>query len=358
MHKESSNSRREFIKTSALAGAALSVPSFGFNIVNKPALEDQVIGHGGFKYKVHKSWGNLNPDTTPVKNCHEMVMDSKGRLIMVTDETKNNIIIYDKSGKLLTSWGSEFKSGHGLTLFNEGGEDVLFICNPDGEDPRVTKTTVDGKKLLELPDPRKIGVYEEKDRYNPTETAIAPNGDIYVADGYGSQWILQFNSQGEFIRKFGGRGDNDDQFSTAHGVAIDNRDPNNITLLCTSRAHNSFKRFSLDGKYLSTIFLPGAFVCRAVIDDENIYSGVCWSRLRYLNQTSDSGFVTILDKSDKVISNPGGTRPEYKKGELQLMVQETPLFNHCHDVCVDNDKNLYICQWNANKSYPIKLERV
>lgn len=358
MDKTNGNSRREFIKNSALAGAALSVPTLGFNIVNKPALDEQIIGHGGFKYRVHKSWGNLNPDTTPVKNCHEMVMDSKGRLIMVTDETKNNIIIYDKSGKLLSSWGSEFKSGHGLTLFSEGGEDVLFICNPDGENPSVVKTTVDGKKLLELPDPRKTGIYEEGDRYNPTETAIAPNGDIYVADGYGSQWILQFNSQGEFIRKFGGRGDKDDQFSTAHGVAIDNRDPNNLTLLCTSRAHNSFKRFSLDGKYLSTIFLPGAFVCRAVIDEENIYSGVCWSRLRYLNQTSDSGFVTILDKNDKVVSNPGGTKPEYKKGELQLMVQEIPLFNHCHDVCVDNDKNLYICQWNANKSYPIKLERV
>ncbi|WP_421878360.1 6-bladed beta-propeller [Marinoscillum sp.] len=358
MNTEKNNSRREFIKAGAMAGAALSIPSLGFNIINKPVLNDEIIGHGKFRYRVHKAWGDLDPATTPVKNCHEMVMDSKGRLIMVTDETKNNIIIYDKSGKMLSTWGSEYKSGHGLSLFNEGGEDVLFICNPDGENPQVVKTTVDGKKLLTLPDPRKISVYEAKDRYLPTETAIAPNGDIYVADGYGSQWILQFNKEGEFVRKFGGPGNNDDQFSTAHGVAIDDRDPNNITLLCTSRAHNSFKRFSLDGKYLSTIFLPGAFVCRAVIDDENIYSGVCWSRLKYLNQTSDSGFVTILDKENKVISNPGGTKPVYKKGELQLMIQETPIFNHCHDVCIDEDKNLYICQWNANKTYPIKLERV
>ncbi len=352
------NSRRDFIKKSTLATAAVSMPAMSFNIVSKPALEEEVIGHGGFKYRVHKAWGNLNPSTTPVNNCHEMVLDSKGRLIMVTDETKNNIIIYDKSGKLLSSWGSEFKSGHGLTLFNEGGEDVLFICNPDGNDPKVVKTTVDGKTLMQLPDPRKIGAYEENMRYLPTETAVADNGDIYVADGYGSQYILQFNKDGEFIRKFGGGGNNDDQFSTAHGVAIDKRDPNNITLLCTSRAHNSFKRFTLDGQYLSTIFLPGAYVCRPVFDGENIYAGVCWSRLRYLNQTNDSGFVTILDKDDKVVSNPGGTKPVYKKGKLQLMIQETPLFNHCHDVCVDEDKNLYVCQWNASKTYPIKLERV
>jgi hypothetical protein len=128
--------------------------------------------------------------------------------------------------------------------------------------------------------------------------------------------------------------------------------------VCTSRAHNSFKQFTLDGKYLATIFLPGAYVCRAVMDEGNIYAGVCWSRLRYLNQTANSGFVTILDDKNKVVFNPGGTEPVYKDGALQLIVQDKPIFNHCHDVCVDDDKNLYVCQWNANKTYPVKLERV
>lgn len=346
--------RREFLKISALSGAALTLPSF--NIIRKPELGDEIIGHGDFRYRVHKAWGNLDPAKTPVKNCHEMVMDANGRLIMITDEVKNNIIIYDKSGKLLTTWGNEFPGGHGLTLANEGSEQVLFICDP--ETGRVVKTTLDGKKLLELPHPKTIGVYEGSFVYKPTETAIGPNGDIYVADGYGSQYILQFTRSGEFIRKFGGYGEGDSNFSTAHGVCIDARDPNNITLLCTSRVHNSFKRFTLDGNYLSTIFIPGAYVCRAVIDGPNIYAGVCWSRLRYMELTQNSGFVTILDKHDKVISNPGGTKPVYHKGALQMIVQDKPVFNHCHDVCVDNDKNLYVCQWNANKTYPVKLERV
>jgi hypothetical protein len=349
---EHKTSRRAFLKKGATA--AMSLPMF--NIINKPMLSDEIIGHGKFKYRVHKNWGNLDPSKTPVKNCHEMVMDKSGRLIMITDEVKNNIIIYDRSGHLITTWGSEFPGGHGLTIFDEGGEEVLFICDP--ESGRVVKTTLMGKHILELPNPKSINVYNSDQTYRPTETAISPNGDIYVADGYGSQFILQYSSKGEFIRKFGGPGNDDSTFSTAHGVCIDARDKNNITLLCTSRGHNSFKRFTLDGQYISTLFLPGAFVCRAVIDDENIYSGVCWSRLRYLEQTNNSGFVTILDGKDKVISNPGGTEPVYKKGELQLMVQDRPIFNHCHDVCVDNDKNLYICQWNANKTYPIKLERI
>jgi hypothetical protein len=74
--------------------------------------------------------------------------------------------------------------------------------------------------------------------------------------------------------------------------------------------------------------------------------------------TLNSGFVTILDKHNKVVSNPGGTKPVYHKGELDLMVQDKPIFKHCHDVCVDDDKNLYVCQWMADGTYPIKLERV
>ena len=352
--------RRQFLKdTSTVAAGIVIVPHFYIGKSKPVFVEDVILGHGKFKYKVHKEWGNLDPAKTPVNNCHEMVMDAKGRLIMVGDETKNNILIYDKSGKLLDSWGTTYKGGHGLTIWNAGGEEFLFISDngSGGKGGAVIKTTLDGKELMRIEHPSKYGAYEAGDKFIPTETAIGPNGDIYVTDGYGSQYILQFTKEGEFIRKFGGRGDADDQFATAHGVCVDNR-AGVATLLITSRGHNSFKRFTLDGKYIETIFLPGAFVCRPVIDGENLYAGVCWSRLKYLNRMPSSGFVTILNKDNKVVSNPGGSKPKYKKGELQLMVQTQKVFDHCHDVCIDEDKNIYVCQWNAGKTYPIKLERV
>ena len=120
-----------------------------------------------------------------------------------------------------------------------------------------------------------------------------------------------------------------------------------------------FKYFTMDGKYIKSIELPGLYVCRPVIDDNNIYAGVCWSKTRGDNKgwVQDTGFVTVLE-NDIVVSNPGGTEPVYKNGNVEQMYQDSKIFNHGHDVCVDEDKNLYICQWNANKSYPIKLERV
>lgn len=364
------NQRRSFIKkTAALTTGAIA----GFNIIGK-ANPDQnnIIGHGEFRYKVNKAWGNLDASKTPVQNCHEMVQDSKGRLIMLGDEVKNNILVYDKSGKLLDSWGTKYSGGHGLTLSKEGGEDFLFIADcgyylgRNGKGGRqagsVYKTTIDGDLIFALGHPATIGVYTKEEKFQPTEIAVAPNGDFYVADGYGSDYIIQYDHDGKYIRHFGGHNNANPEhnLSQAHGIAVDTRNPASPKLICTSRNENAFKFFTLDGKYIETVKLPGAYVCRPVINGENIYAGVCWSNFRDTGKMNGgkSGFVTILDKNNKVVSNPGGTKPVYKNGTLQPMFMEGDVFYHGHDVCVDDEKNVYVCQWNAEKTYPVKLERV
>ncbi|MEJ7829138.1 MAG: 6-bladed beta-propeller, partial [Segetibacter sp.] len=127
------------------------------------------------------------------------------------------------------------------------------------------------------------------------------------------------------------------------------------TLLITSRNHNAFKRFTLDGKYIETISLPGSFVCRPVIKGKFIYAAVFRSET---NMNFGSGYITILDENNRVISTPGGTEPHYVDNKLQPQTQQSKVFIHPHDVCIDDDENVYVCQWKADKTYPIKLERV
>jgi peptidylamidoglycolate lyase len=292
------------------------------------------------------------------------VQDQKGCILLLTNETKNNVLIYDKNGKLLDFWGTEYPGAHGLTLFNENGTDMLFIC--DNNRHQVIKTTIDGRVLMTLDYPKETGQYTKADEYVPTETAIAPNGDIYVADGYGKDFIIQYDANGRYIRHFGGRftadggretvdGLNNGFLQNAHGVTLDTRDPKNPCLMVTSREQNAFKRFDLEGKYLETIHLPGAWVCRPVIRGEYLYAAVLQSNSKLWAQ---SGFVTILDKNNRVISNLAGSEPTYTGAKPDEMYQTIKAFEYPHDVCVDDEENLYVAQWNSGKVYPFKFEPV
>ncbi len=341
--------RKQFIKQSSITAAGmLCAPA-----IVGAAKPETILGHNNRRYRINTKWSQVSAAQYPVKDCHEMVQDKLGRIILLTNETKNNVLIYDKSGKMISSWGHEYPGAHGLTLFNENGTDVLFIC--DNGLHRVIKTTVDGKVLLQLDYPKEISTYSKADEYIPTETAIAPNGDVYVADGYGKDVIIQYDYKGKYIRHFGGRGTGDEFLINAHGICIDDRDKNNPCLVVSSRQQNAFKRYTLDGKYINTISLPGAWVCRPVIKGDYLYAAVLQTNAR---QGEQSGYVLILDKNYKVISNIGGNLPTYNNGVPDEMYQTIKVFQYPHDVCIDDEENLYVAQWNSGKVYPYKLSPV
>ena len=347
------NSRRSFIKKAALAsGLAVSSTQPIFGIISRKRDENPIIGHGAHKYKVDKNWGIQDPSQFPVNDCHEMVMDKNQRLIMTTTHPKNNILIYDRSGKILNAWGTDYPGAHGLTLIEEGEEEFLFITDPKSR--KVCKTTLKGELLMTFNKPIEIPEYQNSKKYKPTETAVAPNGDIYIADGYGMDFIIQYDSKGNYIRHFGGHGKGKDKFECCHGITVDKRDSKNPTLLITSRSANEFKRFTMDGKHIETIKLPGCYICRPVIKDDLIYFAVIITN----NWDTYDGMIAVLDKNNKVISFPGGNKPNYLDGKLVPPVYDNMTFFNPHDVCLDNDENIYVPQWNSNKTYPLKLERI
>lgn len=339
--------RKDFIKQSAAAAGLLMTQQSPFGKGDEPLL-----GHNNKRYRLDTKWGELDAAKYPVKDCHEMVQDSKDRIFLLTNETKNNVIIYDKGGKLLGTWGTTYPGAHGLTLFSENGTEVLFIC--DNNRHQVIKTTLDGRELLVLDYPKETGQYAKPEEYIPTETAIAANGDIYVADGYGKDWIIQYNHKGEYIRHFGGRGEGEGHLLNAHGICIDHR-TETPTLVVTSRKQNAFKRYTPEGKWIETISLPGAWVCRPVIKGDYLYAAVLQSRSA---EGKQSGFVTILDKNNQVVSNLAGTVPVYKAGVPEEMYQTEKVFQYPHDVCIDDEENMYVAQWNSGHVYPYKLQPV
>ncbi len=65
-----------------------------------------------------------------MKDCHEMVEDSKGRLLMITNHVKNNMITYDRIGTVTDTLTHNWIGAHGLTINDEGGEEVLLYYRP------------------------------------------------------------------------------------------------------------------------------------------------------------------------------------------------------------------------------------
>lgn len=339
--------RRTFIRNLAATTAAFHIAS---DIMGRE--KGPVYGHNGMRYTMDTKWSKADPLKTPVNDCHEMVQDAKGRIYLLTNETKNNILVFNKSGKLLDTWGHDFPGGHGLTLADENGEQFLFIT--DTSKHQVYKATLDGRILLTIDAPMEAGIYKESKQFVPTETTVdSVTGDIFIADGYGAQYVLHYDAKGKLKGYFGGRGQGDKFLDNAHGICIDRRD-GNPTLLVTDRTRNCFKRFSFSGELQSIIPVPGACVCRPVIRGKHLYAAVLRSPVI---SNEKSGFVTILDENNRVVSNIGGTEPVYENGKLKPLAQAEKLFEHPHDVMVDSDENLYVAQWASGKVFPYKFTR-
>lgn len=337
--------RRPFLKQTALAG--ISILSGG--LLSKKR-NGQVFGQNEKQYTLDQNWVKASPDKLLVKDCHEMVQTSQGNILLLTNETKNNLITFDKSGKVLDTAAHDLPGGHGLTQAVEGRNQVLFIT--DTELHQVFKTDLKGNVLQNWSAPMDTGLYEDPKKFVPTETAVLPNGEFYIADGYGEQHILHYGHDGYLKNHFGGRGEGDHHLDNAHGICIDQR-YGFPTLLVTDRTRCCFKRFSLQGEYLEKIELPGACVCRPVIKGDYLYAAV----LRSPHMDTDStGFVIILNRENKVVSVIGGAEAAYNPDDsLQPFYQTIQLFKHPHDVLVDDEENLYVCQWNSGQVYPYKF---
>lgn len=341
---------------------------------NVQASHGTIIGQGDFKYRVNRKWGDLNPETHKVLNCQGIEIDSRGRVIMVADGYNDNVFVYEKDGSFVESWQVSIPGAHAFRLSIENGEEFIYIVDNGWYEPRVKrpdgkmvkqtgavhKMNMRGDVIYSISHPMTIGVYTPEMAFNPADIVIAPNGDLFVSDGYGSNYVLQYSSAGEYIRHFGGREnevDPEGNLSGAHGISIDYRDPKNPLLLVNSRVQEAYKLFTLEGEFVRTVDTPGAMCGRGVFHGDYIYAPVTWSKVNK-KRPVNSGFILVMDRDYKAVATLGGTPPEYVDGKLQPMKSTYDVFHHAHGLCLDEDGNIYVAQWNAERTYPIKLERV
>ncbi|WP_278472810.1 hypothetical protein [Gimesia maris] len=337
--------RRDFLYQSLLTGAC----ALGAARVTAEEQPLPVLGQGAFQYRPVAGWGILD-EKTPVKNCSAMVVDAQGRIYLLTDHCANNVIIYDKDGKLLKKWGTQFPGAHGLEIVKEDDREVLFITDLNLH--RVFKTTLDGEILMELTYPKSTGKYASEKEYRPAWTLHLPNGDFFVLDGYGKDYIMRYNRDGKLLHYFGGPEGGIAHWGP-HGGVIDTRGPGEPELVIAMSDQQTIKRLTLEGKLIEEIALPGSNPRMIQIVGEHMF--VPHLADNWPKDRDSRGYISVLDRDYKIISNIGGTPPQYIDGILQPMQQQGSFFRHPHDLVVAADGAIYVPQFASGNTYPVKL---
>ena len=341
--------RREFLA----AAAAAPLSPILLNVQDKAGTKAPVLGEGAFQYEAIHDWGELPPH---IKwgNTHGVVEDSQGNIhvhhtVHATSESPDSMVVFDRNGKFVRSWGKELRGvAHGLDIRKEGNEEFLYLT-ANASTPKMTpqpdlqavvlKTTLKGEIVWKIQGPPDIEAYRPAPdgtprRYNPTNVAIAPNGDVYVGDGYGSSYVNQYSSQGEYIRTFGGRGAEPGQLAEPHGIWMDTRTAPPV-LVVADRQNHRLQRFTLDGKHIDFITgfrLPCHF---------NEHAGnVVIPDLQ--------GRVTLIDRANTIKVHLGDSNPETGSHPLRREPREKFIpgqFMCPHGACFDRQGNIFVVEW-------------
>jgi DNA-binding beta-propeller fold protein YncE len=301
-----------------------------------------VVGSGSHTYEVQHDWGEL-PSHIRYGNTHGVVEDSQGRIyvhhtVHSTSESSDSMVVFDSNGKFIKAWGKEFKGGaHGLHIRKEGSTEYLYLC--DITRGLIVKATLDGEEVFTLGYPEQSDAYKpgadgNRQKWSPTNLAIAPNGDIYVGDGYGSSYILHYNSKGEYIRTFGGKGKEAGQLDCPHGLIVDTRgDTPNLTV--ADRGNNRIQRFTLEGKHLD-------FVAGTTLPCHFSYFKNGDTVIPDLGAR-----VTLMDRNNQVLMHLGDdSASNWRETRVQSREHFTPgKFIAPHGACFDHAGNIFVVEW-------------
>jgi hypothetical protein len=338
--------RRDFLRWTGAAGVAAGLANAGTPAAAAKAAP-VTIGSGKHTYTLDENWGKLPRGMNYGYGC-AVVVDGQDRVYVISRSTNPCVAIFDKDGKLLETWGKEFANkvgyqspdqvaatAHGLYWSKEGNAEYLYWTeNVDGPKrgpkigARVYKTDLTGKVLYTLGNVGKESSAAQKfDFENPTNVAVAPNGDVYVVDGYGSQLLHRFDKNFKLIKTVGGPGKAHGQFNTCHGVWVSTlrKEPE---VYVADRGNNRVEIYSPDLTYLRTI--PGfRLPC------------CCYQHGGWLYVPEMGARVSVLGPEDKVVARMGDGA-DVQPHEIQ---QHPDKFKTPYALALSSAGDLYVVEW-------------
>jgi N-acyl-D-amino-acid deacylase len=256
----------------------------------KVLLSGRTPGGASGPYHLLPHWGDL-PAGLAWGEVPGITIDRGGR-IFAFNRAEPPVVELDASGKVLKTWGDKmFVWPHGIRIDRDG-----FLWLTDGRarggiGQQVFKFTSDGRLLMTLG--RKGVAGDGPDTFNsPTDVAVAPNGDIFVADGHVNSRIVKFSPDGAFIKAWGKRGEAPGEFNVPHTLFFDSRG----RLLVGDRSNRRIQLFDQDGRFLEQWTQFGSPSGIFVAPDDTLYVADYNDKMRlFVGSAKDGSIRHTLD---------------------------------------------------------------
>jgi hypothetical protein len=303
------------------------------------------MGCGLMTFDTVPGWG-LGPDGKSVIGpCHgSVVVDKEGNIYT---SAHAGVFVFSPEGKVVRSFlGDKYSDIHDMKIRQEAdGEFIYAARNNNAEGIKFNARR--GDIVLKLPFPEESGL--KLKQFRPTAMTVAPNGDIFLSDGYASNHIFKFDENGKYLMHFGTKGNGLKEFNTAHGMTLDTRYSPPRLLIC-DRNHQPKGRllhYDLNGEFIDEVVTGLGMPTSAVVQGD------------YVSVPDLQGRLVILDKSNTIMAVLGYNPDPAKRGNYKVPQEEwiEGIFSGTHGSSWDEEGNLYVQDWNVSGRI-MKLVRV
>src|SRR6202789_2503264 len=278
--------RRTFMSVAGLAVGAPASSALALSEENGAPSPKLPTGNGEWTYEVVQGWGSL-PSGTAFGSTHGAIAQDKAGHIYVSTQSTMGVLVYNSDGRLVRTIANAYPEVHSMVRAEERGEEFFYATVQKGtpaENWLFVKFRTDGTVAMKITAPPEAG-FKSPNEWRLTAAVPAPDGSIFIANGYGDSRIFKFDKAGNYQAAYSGKGTADGLCNCSHGLAVDTRYDQPLLLVC-DRENRRLSHYDFDGKFVRNVTFHLRRPCQVSFFGD------------YAVVSELEGRVTILDKDN------------------------------------------------------------
>lgn len=298
--------------------------------------QEFITGNGEWTYSVSTGWGQLH-GATVFGGTHGGIATDKAGHVYVSTQSSTGILVYAPDGVLIKTIANQYPEVHSMVFAEENHEEFIYTTvqkGTPGENWLFVKMKTDGTVVQKITAPPEAG-FKAPNEWRITAAVPAPDGSIFIANGYGDSRLFRFDKQGNYLASYAGKGKTEGLFDCCHGISVDTRYDQPMMLVC-DRENRRLCHFDFDGRFVRSLTGHLRRPCQVSFHGD------------FAVVSELEGRVTVLDRDNAPVAFLGDNPRKDQWANYQLPPGEIrpAFFSAAHGCHIDQQANIYISDWN------------